>query len=157
MTHISNARAATDTRHRITIPNSQPRHIKLVGLGSGGARVVSDIATLGLPSVQIILPPDGGATAANAALPELAGAEMIFLVACSGDEAAWAPVIKQLVRRPANAEGISTNVMITGILVQSSAATGADKELPVLRAASDMLIVTTDESYVAGMLLMLGA
>ena len=157
MTHISNARAATDTRHRIAIPNSKPRHIKLVGLGTGGARVAAHIASLGLSSVQTITPPLGGAAAHNATLAELAGAEMIFMVACSGDETAWAPVIKQLVRRPADINGISTNVMITGILVQSTNVTGSEIELPVLRAASDMLIVTSDDTYVADMLMMLGA
>ncbi len=48
----------------------------------------------------------------------------------------------------------AANVMITGILVQSGA---AQAELPVLRAASDMLIVATDASYVSDMLEQLGA
>ncbi len=48
----------------------------------------------------------------------------------------------------------AANVMITGILVQSGA---TQVELPVLRAASDMLIVATDASYVSDMLEQLGA
>ncbi len=36
MEPLSSARAASDTRHRIAAANSQPRRIKLVGLGSGG-------------------------------------------------------------------------------------------------------------------------
>ena len=65
---------------------------------------------------------------------------------CSGDDLALAPEIKLIAR--------AANVMITGILVQSGA---AQAELPVLRAASDMLIVVTDASYVSDMLEQLGA
>ena len=67
---LSNARAASDTRHRIAAANSQPRFIKLVGLGSGGAAIVTSIDTASLRDVRIVIP-DGGA----AALSELADAE----------------------------------------------------------------------------------
>ena len=68
------------------------------------------------------------------------------MVTCSGDDLALAPEIKLIAR--------AANVMITGILVQSGA---AQAELPVLRAASDMLIVATDASYVSDMQEQLGA
>ena len=129
MKPLSNARAASDTRHRIAAANSQPRRIKLVGLGSGGAAIVTSIDTASLRDVRIVIP-DGGA----AALSELADAEMIFVVTCSSDDLALAPGIKLIAR--------AANVMITGILVQSGA---AQTELPVLRAASDMLIVALQE------------
>ena len=141
MEPLSSARAASDTRHRITAANSQPRRIKLVGLGSGGAAIVTSIDTASRRDVQIVLPNSGAA-----ALSELADAGMIFVVTCSGDDLALAPEIKLIAR--------AANVMITGILVQSGA---AQAELPVLRAASDMLIVATDASYVSDMLEQLGA
>jgi hypothetical protein len=137
----SNARAASDTRHRIAAANSQPRRIKLVGLGSGGAAIVTSIDTASLRDVRIVIPGDGAA-----ALSELADAEMIFVVTCSSDDLALAPEIKLIAR--------AADVMITGILVQSGV---AQAELPVLRAASDMLIVVTDASYVSDMLEQLGA
>lgn len=137
----SNARAASDTRHRIAAANSQPRRIKLVGLGSGGAAIVTSIDTASLRDVRIVIP-GGGA----AALSELADAEMIFVVTCSSDDLALAPEIKLIAR--------AADVMITGILVQSGV---AQAELPVLRAASDILIVVTDASYVSDMLEQLGA
>jgi hypothetical protein len=138
---LSNARAASDTRHRIAAANSQPRRIKLVGLGSGGAAIVTSIDTASLRDVRIVIPGDGAA-----ALSELADAEMIFVVTCSSDDLALAPEIKLIAR--------AADVMITGILVQSGV---AQAELPVLRAASDMLIVVTDASYVSDMLEQLGA
>lgn len=145
METISNARAASDTRHRIATANSQPRRIKLVGLGLGGARIVAGIDCASLRDVQIVIPGPAGA-----GLAELAGAEMIFLVACSGDDLACAPLVKQIAR--------AANVMITAILVQSGTDQDAAKAgLPVLRAASDMLIVATDAGYVADMLAQLGA
>jgi hypothetical protein len=138
---LSNARAASDTRHRIAAANSQPRRIKLVGLGSGGAAIVTSIDTASLRDVRIVIPGDGAA-----ALSELADAEMIFVVTCSSDDLALAPEIKLIAR--------AADVMITGILVQSGV---AQAELPVLRAASDILIVVTDASYVSDMLEQLGA
>ena len=71
---------------------------------------------------------------------------MIFAVACSGDDLGLAAEVKKIAR--------GLNVMITGILIESTA---AQPELPVLRAASDMLIVSSDLHYVEDMLEQLGA
>lgn len=131
---------ASGTSHRMAAANSQSRRIKLIGLGSGGAAIVSGIDTASLQSVQIVNPQSGHA------LSELSDSEMIFLVACSGDDLALAPKVKPIAS--------AANVMITGILVQSGA---AQSELPVLRAASDMLIVVADANYVSEMLEQLGA
>jgi hypothetical protein len=141
MEPMSNARAAGDTRHRIAAANSRPRRIKLVGLGRGGAAIVTALDAARFRDVQILVP---GHRAD--ALSELADAELIFMVACSGDDVALAPQIKLI--------GRAANVSITGILVQAGA---AQAELPVLRASSDMLIVATDASYVTDMLAQLGA
>lgn len=141
MEPISSARAASDTRHRIKAANSQPRRIKLVGLGRGGAAVVGAIDSAGMRAVQHVIAHQDSALEA-----QLAGAEMIFMVACSGDDLGLAPQVKQIAR--------DAKVLITGILVQSGP---AQAELPVLRAASDMLVVVTDPAYVSDMLEQLGA
>jgi hypothetical protein len=141
MEPMSNARAASDTRHRIAAANSRPRRIKLVGLGRGGAAIVAAIDTAKFLDVHSLVAGSGAD-----ALSDLADAELIFMVACSGDDVALAPQIKLV--------GRAANVSITGILVQAGA---AQAELPVLRANSDMLIVATDASYVTDMLAQLGA
>jgi hypothetical protein len=137
---ISLTRAAGDIRYRIDLPNSQPRRIKLIGLGRGGAAVVGALDLARLRDVQLVAA-EGGVDPAR-----LADAEMIFMVACSGDQLGEAAHVKQLARE--------RNVMITGILLDDGA---AHAELPLLRAASDMLIVASDASYVADMLEQLGA
>jgi hypothetical protein len=136
----SNARAASDTRHRIGAPNSQPRRIKLVGMGKGGGAIVGALDLAALRNVEPVM-------AAGAAGPfELAGAEMIFMVACAGDDLAAAAQIGQL--------GRAAGVMVTGILLDQG---DTRAELPTLRSASDILIVARDAGYVADMLAQLGA
>ena len=131
MQTVSNARASTDTRHRIGATNSQPRRIKLVGLGAGG-RAIVEALDLGLwRDVEI--------AAFDPA--ELAGAEMIVTVACAGDDLAAAPGILRLARE--------ANVMVTGILIDQG---DTRAELPKLRAASDILIIARDPDDVSDML-----
>jgi hypothetical protein len=140
MNAISSARASTDTRHRIAAPNSQPRRMKLIGLGKGGAALAAALELGRLRDVQVL---NAGA---GIVAERLAGAEMIFMLACAGDELDAAPEIRRLARE--------ANVMVTAILVDQG---GGHAGLPVLRAASDMLIVASDASYVADMLAQLGA
>jgi hypothetical protein len=71
---------------------------------------------------------------------------MIFMVACAGDDLAAAPRIQQLAR--------AAGVMVTGILLEQG---DTHAELPKLRAASDILIIARDASYVEDMLAQLGA
>lgn len=136
MQPVSNARASTDTQHRINVPNSQPRRIKLVGLGEGGRAIVEALDLAPLRDVQVVGADPG----------ELAGAEMIVTVACAGDDLAAAASILRLARE--------TNVMVTGILLDQG---DTHTELPKLRAASDILIIARDASYVSDMLAQLGA
>lgn len=140
MNPLSNARAASDTRHRIAVANSLPRRIKLIGLGEGGAALVGALELAVLREVQVV------AVGAGADPGQFADAEMVVMVACTGDDIGAAPEVKQLAR--------AANVMVTGILVDRG---GSHAELPVLRAASDMLIICSDTSYIADMLAQLGA
>ena len=136
MQPVSNVRASSDTRHRIEVPNSQPRRIRLVGLGDGGRAIVDKLELALLHDVEVV----GFDPAA------LAGAEMIVTVACAGDDLAAAPGILRLARE--------ANVMVTGILLDQGDTRDA---LPKLRAASDILIIARDANYVSDMLVQLGA
>jgi hypothetical protein len=140
MKTISSARASTDTRHRIAAPNSQPRNIKLVGLERGGAALAAALDLERLRTVEV-MPAHSAIDPAR-----FAGAEMIFVIACAGDDLAPAPHIRRVAR--------DAGVMVTAIL-QGGGDTHA--ELALLRAASDMLVVARDASYVTDMLVQLGA
>jgi cell division GTPase FtsZ len=158
---ISNSRAATDTRHRIAHPNSNPRMIKVVGIGAGGSASTAKLLSRGLRNVQVVDAPAGSKAAAS---PEemletiraqgvdlaqsLKGADMLFMVAHAIDDVGIAPVIKHL--------GRQSNVLITGILIQDKQQS-SEATLEILRGASDMLIVASDDSYVVDMLEELGA
>src|SRR5690606_25772035 len=84
---LSNARTNSDTKNRIAAPNSKPRHIKLVGLRNGGAQLVSSLPTGRWRNVEIVTPTDSSAQGlAAGSLPALDDAEMIFVIACSGDD-----------------------------------------------------------------------
>lgn len=136
MPPVSTARASTDTSHRIKVPNSQPRRIKLVGLGVGGRAIVEALDLSLLRDVDV----------ASADPATLAGAEMIATVACAGDDLSDAAGILRLAR--------AANIMVTGILLDQG---DTHAELPTLRAASDILIIARDASYVSDMLAQLGA
>jgi hypothetical protein len=140
MKTMSSARASSDTRHRIAAPNSQPRNMKLVGLGRSSAALAAALDLERLGTVEV-LSAQGGLDPAR-----FAGAEMIFMIACAGDDLAAAPEIKRLARE--------ANVLVTAILLDGG---DTHAELPVLRAAADMLIVARDASYVPDMLAQLGA
>lgn len=148
---LSNARANSDTRNRIAAANSKPRHIKLVGLPNGGAQLVSSLPTSRWKNVEVVTPADGGAQGRTPdSLPSLDDAEMIFIIACSGDDLSWAALIQQIAR--------GKGILTTGILVASAIVTDDQHaELRTLRAATDMLVIASDASYVPDMLTELGA
>ena len=140
MNTISSARANSDIQHRIAAPNSQPRNIKLVGLGQGGAALAAALDLSHLRTVDVI-PAYGTIEPAR-----FAGAEMIFMIACAGDDLTAAQHLKRIARE--------AGVMVTAILLDRD---DIHAELPLLRAASDMLVVARDASYVPDMLVQLGA
>ena len=175
----SECHIAADTRHRIAYPNARPRAIRLFGLGQGGSEIATQVADAGLHHVQAVPTARGaaeaGAADATSGTPDGAGAQsasgvvgaiasqgtalermiesadMVLVVARDGDNVGLASVIAQL----AHARG----TLVTAVLIQS---VDADRPLPdatlnALRAASDMLVIVSDEAYVAEMLGALGA
>ena len=130
------ARPAFGLPGRIQAPNSRPRSIAMVGLGEGGAAIAQRIKSNG--------------DDLHRALQE---ADMIFVVACRGDDVGLTPVVARIAR--------DRGVQVTAIyLVESSAQAAApaeDETLRVLRTGVHMLVVATDETYVAAMIAALGS
>ena len=154
---VSESRAAGDTRHRVSYPNSRPRAIKLFGLGEGGRRIAEAIAGRGLGHVEAIAAPAGSTDMQQATVDEdsaigraIREADIVFLVAQDGDNVAFAPAIGQMAHRK--------GVLVTGMLIQKRDAGShvPDSTLSALRSASDMLVMVTDTDYVAEMLGALG-
>lgn len=160
-TTLDRSRPAFGLPGRIQAPNSRPRSIAMVGLGEGGAAIARRMKEEGLGSldVRVFASPRVPAADALASIKSngddlhraLQEADMIFVVASRGDDVGLAPVVARIAR--------DRGVQVTAIyLVPSSeAATGAeDENLKMLRAGVHMLVVATDETYVAAMIAALG-
>lgn len=149
METITKPPVVSEVKHRIAVPNSRPRLIKLVGVGVEGARVAQGMASLELQGVNVVIPDFSSSQAVVAMLQSLTEADMIVAVACAGDDLTLAPLIKQAVRR--------SSVMVTGIFIQEDHGPTAHESLAILRPSCDMLVIASDESYVVDMLVELGA
>lgn len=135
---------------RIDHPNSRPRSVNIIGVGDGGKRVVLEIDKSRMREVEVRIPDETDQAATAAMLDALPESDMVFVVACDGDDLGLAPRIKQALR--------STGVMVTGVLIQETGREQlAKSNLALLRASSDILVIAADASYVADMLLELGA
>lgn len=150
---ISQTSAATaDTLHRIEGPNSQARHIRVIGIGQGGQQIARSIGAMDLKNVSVLHDTGRSAAAMAGLLDFMRGADMVVIVAQHGDEIDLPPGIRQFC--------LENKVQITGVLLQPSSAqttaTSADM-LARLRASSDMLIIAADESYITDMLVQFGA
>lgn len=159
--------AAADTRHRINYPNSRPRALALVGLGEGGTKIARRVEDYGFNHVQILTAENPSPEKAGEAIAltgmaraiaaegrrlgqALEKADMIFMVATPTDDLGVASEIGQF--------GRQRNMLITGVLVAPSATSPqVDRALEPLRAATDMLVIVSDVSYLAEMFSELGA
>jgi len=143
---------------RIQTPNSRPRSIALVGLGSGGAAIARNVAAQGLAHLDVhVLAKSASGGDAVAAIKagggdlqrDLTAADMIFIVACRGDDVGLAPVVSGIAH--------SRNHPVTALyVVPAQAHAGEDETLKTLRADVEMLVVVSDESYVPAMIAELG-
>ena len=157
-------RAAFGLPGRIQSPNSTPRSIALVGLGDGGAAIARRIAGERPPNLEVhVLAKSAAGGDALAAIQagggdlqrDLAAADMIFIVACAGDDVSLASVVSRIAhsgRHPVTALYIvpADNAARANGAPGATAA-GEDATLKALRAAVEMLVVVSDESYVAAM------
>jgi hypothetical protein len=145
---------------RIQAPNSKPRSLALVGLGDGGAAVARRIAAAAPPNVDVhVLAKSAAGENAVAAIQAgggdlqraLTSADMIFLVACRGDDVALASVVSGIAR--------GSHHPVTALYIVPEgpgAAAREDETLKTLRAGVEMLVVVSDESYVPAMIAALG-
>ena len=143
---------------RIQDPNSKPRSISVVGLGQGGAAVARSLNSQELPMVQVhVLAKSAPGTDALAAVQaaggdlqrDLQSADMIFIVACPGDDVGLAAVVSSI------AHGRKHPVTALYV-VPPEAVSGEDATLRTLRESVEMLVVVSDESYVPAMIAALG-
>jgi len=144
---------------RIQAPNSKPRSIALVGIGEGGAAIARDVAAeeMGHVQVHVLAKASAGADPLAAIQAgggdlqrDLMGADMIFLVACPGDDVGLAPVVSTIAH--------SRNHPVTALYVVPKGPGSAEEDatLRTLRASVEMLVVVSDQSYVPAMVAALG-
>lgn len=144
---------------RIQAPNSQPRSIAIVGLGEGGAAIARGIDREGLQHLEVhVLSKSAAGGDAVAAIKagggdlhrDLVAADMIFIVACRGDDVSLAPVVSGIARGRSHS--------VTALYIVAPERVAADDEtLRTLRTAAEMLVVVSDESYVGAMIAALGS
>lgn len=161
MTTLLEKKPAFGLPGRIQSPNSRPRSIALVGLGEGGAQIARGLAqeSLGV-DVHVFASPRPLAEDALATIKSggedlqraLKDADMIFVVARKGDDVGMVPVVSRIAR--------NRNVQVTALYIvpaaQPAGRAEEDEDLRTLRAGVHMLVVATDESYVAAMVAALG-
>jgi cell division GTPase FtsZ len=153
------ARPAFGLPGRIQDANSKPRSIAVVGLGTGGAEVARTLRSEGLDHLEVhVLAKHAAGGDAVAAIKAgggdlqrgLMAADMIFLVACRGDDVGLAPVVAGIAH--------SRNHPVTGLyIVPPEALEGDDDTLRTLRSSVEMLVVVSDQSYVPAMIAALGS
>jgi hypothetical protein len=140
---------------RIQAPNSKARTLALVGLGTGGAGIAREVAAEGLAHLDVhVLAKSAAGGDPLAAIQagggdlqrDLMRADMIFLVACRGDDASLAPVVSRIAH--------SRNHPVTALyIVPEGGGPDADDEtLRTLRSGAEMLVVVSDRSYVPAMI-----
>jgi cell division GTPase FtsZ len=156
MSAVAASRPAFGLPGRIQAPNSRPRTIALVGLGDGGAAVARRISQERQPNLEVhVLAKSESAAAIQAGggdlQRDLASADMIFIVACRGDDVGLAPVVSGI------AHGRRHPVTALYIVPQDGYDAGEeDESLRTLRGAVEMLVVVSDETYVTAMIAALG-
>ena len=144
---------------RIQAPNSQPRSIAIVGLGEGGAKIARGVSREGLAHLDVhVLAKSAAGGDAIAAIKagggdlhrDLMAADMIFIVACHGDDVGLAPVVSGIAR--------SRGHSVTALYIVAPERMATDDDtLRTLRTAAEMLVVVSDESYVGAMIAALGS
>ena len=152
---VERARPAFGLPGRIQTPNSKPRSIALIGLGDGGAAIARRVADERPANLEVhVLAANTAGGDPLAAIQagggdlqrDLATADMIFIVACRGDDVGLAPVVSGI------AHSRKHPVTALYVVPQDAYAGGEDETLKTLRGGVEMLVVVSDESYVTAMI-----
>lgn len=148
--------SAAEARFRIQAPNSRPRTIKVIGLDPGGADAVKRLAsgswhhatffTVGRPGEITSL--DGTARALD---DEIRTADLVVMVASAEGRAHAAAEIG----RACSDRRVNTTTLILDAIDASENA--LSKTLMQVRPWSLMLVLASDEQYVADMMAALRA
>ena len=157
---VERSRPAFGLPGRIQTPNSKPRSIAVVGLGEGGAAIARRLSAERQPNLEVHVlakSASGGDTIAAIQAGggdlqrDLASADMIFIVACRGDDVGLAPVVSGIAH--------SRKHPVTALYIVPPDADGhgaEDETLKTLRGGVEMLVVVSDETYVTAMIAALG-
>lgn len=156
---LDTSRPAFGLPGRIQSPNSKPRSIALVGLGAGGDAIARRISSEGIAQLDVHVFASASGNDALADIKSggedlqraLGNADMIFIVTCRGDDVGLAPVVSRVAH--------TSNRPVTALYIvplEASASAEEDNTLKTLRAGVEMLVVVSDESYVAAMIAALG-
>jgi hypothetical protein len=161
------ATSAAEARYRIDDPNSRPRAVKVIALDAASERVVKRIAKGPWRRATFFTSltgdaPSGGtwsmqawlgdvAGRAQDLLAEIAGADLVVMVAQAGGSPQAASVIGE-------ACGLN-NVMTTALIVDAHGQSDAalSRTLASLRPYASMLVVADGEDYIEAMLAALRA
>ena len=156
-TAIDRDRPAFGLPGRIQDPNSKPRSIALVGIGEGGAAIARNMKDEDLAQLDVHVfaksATGGDAIAAIQAgggdlQRDLSDSDMIFIVACQGDDVGLAPVVSGIAH--------SHNHPVTALYIVPPGADfraeAEDQTLKTLREGVEMLVIVSDESYVPAMI-----
>ena len=121
--------------------NSLPRHIRLLGLGEPGSRIVNEIAARAYPNVDIVteVGPIGWEEIVGR---QLTAPDMVIIVCREGDQ--------RLFRAAAG----KPTILMTFVLLQEAAqAAEAQERLAAeIRGLSDLFVTTSDPDYVGDLI-----
>jgi hypothetical protein len=159
------ARAATaeEARFRVDYPNSKPRASRIIALDDAAAAIMGDLETAswkgarflslvgrtrgaqGLDAIPLDLDLRDAAGAITLLGAEIAGADVVVMIATAGAAAEEAAIVG----KACAARGIMT----TGVIVEAGArADAVERTLAALRPNARMLVVASDADYIPEML-----
>ncbi|MCK4869185.1 MAG: 3-methyl-2-oxobutanoate hydroxymethyltransferase [Alphaproteobacteria bacterium] len=164
------ARAATaeEARFRVDYPNSKPRASKIIALDDAAAVIMGDLETAswkgacflslvgrtrgmqGLDAIPLDLDLRNAAGAVTLLSKEIAGADVVVMIASAGEPVEDASIIAKICA--------ARGIMTTGVIVEGGArADEVERTLTALRPNARMLVVASDADYIPEMLMALRA
>ena len=160
------ATSAAEARFRIDHPNSAPRAVKVIALDPASERVVKEIARAAWSRAGFLTAASFNAPRrdesfsgwlsdlagrATDLVGEIAAADLVVVVAAAGENAQAASVIAEA----ASLKGVMTTALIVGSAGKPDAALA--RTLTELRPYAAMIVIASEDEYIADMLAALRA